>query len=117
MLGVVRSALARQPFGRFVLKEDQGIYHWYLKQLAETFAPQACELRMARTDSAPFWARLEAAAIRDDQGGAVYRAMLSDITDRKQAEQEITRLASFPLLNPQPVVEVTDRNFDSPKRP
>jgi len=30
-----------------------------------------------------------------------------DVTERKKAELEITRLASFPLLNPNPVVEVT----------
>ena len=35
-------------------------------------------------------------------GVATYR----DITARKQAEREIQRLASFPQLNPNPVLEV-----------
>ena len=29
-----------------------------------------------------------------------------DITERKKAEKEIARLASFPTLNPSPVIEV-----------
>jgi len=31
---------------------------------------------------------------------------VKDITERKRAEQEIARLASFPMLNPQPITEV-----------
>ncbi len=45
--------------------------------------------------------------LRDDEGrprGAVH--VLVDITERKQAEEELERLASFPRLNPNPVVEV-----------
>ena len=34
------------------------------------------------------------------------RVIVTDITERKRAEQEIARVASFPMLNPQPVVEV-----------
>jgi PAS domain S-box-containing protein len=32
--------------------------------------------------------------------------LAQDITDRKQVEEEVARVASFPLLNPQPVTEV-----------
>ena len=50
---------------------------------------------------------MEATAVQDDESGEpVFRAVLSDITERMQAEQEIARLATFPILNPQPIVEV-----------
>jgi PAS domain S-box-containing protein len=44
--------------------------------------------------------------IRDESGRIVRSiGMVHDITERKKAEEEIERLASFPALNPNPVVE------------
>ena len=44
---------------------------------------------------------------RDAAGKAMrcYGAML-DVTERMRAEEEMARLASFPLLNPHPIVEI-----------
>ncbi len=45
--------------------------------------------------------------IRDESGRIVRSiGMVHDITERKKAEEEIERLASFPALNPDPVAEV-----------
>lgn len=46
-----------------------------------------------------------------EEGGEVaqiveFQSVGRDITERRQAEQETSRLASFPLLNPNPVVEM-----------
>ena len=81
---------------RFILKEDQHIYYLHRKQLFETHAagsgqasePQVCEFRMLRTGSAPFWARLEASVAKGAGDAPVCRAVLSDITGRKQAESQ-----------------------------
>ena len=40
------------------------------------------------------------------QNGQVCRIAMMDITARKQAEAETKRLASFPILNPRPIVEL-----------
>ena len=58
LLGVARDALVRQPFSRFILKEDQDLYSLHRKKLFETHSassgqagePQACELRMVKKD-------------------------------------------------------------------
>ena len=42
---------------------------------------------MLRMDAAPFWAQLEATAVQDADGALMCRAVVSDITERKQAEQ------------------------------
>jgi PAS domain S-box-containing protein len=90
LLGVPRSALAKQPITRFVPSEDQDIYYRHRKQLLETGAPQVCELRMRRVDAAPFWARFEATAVQDGESGEpVCRVVVSDITDRKRAEEAL----------------------------
>lgn len=87
LLGVERKALVNQPLTRFILKEDQDIYYLHRKQLFETGAPQVCEFRMLRAAAAPFWARVEAAAAKDADGLPVCRAVMSDITAEKRAEE------------------------------
>jgi PAS domain S-box-containing protein len=93
LLGVARGALVKQPLTRFIVHEDQDSYYLHRKQLLETGAPQECEFRMLRADAAPFWARLEATAAQGADGAPVFRAVISDITERKRAEEELTRLA------------------------
>ncbi len=79
LLGVAREALVKQPFSRFVLKEDQSAFFRLYKQLFETGA-QVCELRMLRRDGPHFRARIMATAARDAAGASVCRVVLSDIT-------------------------------------
>jgi len=86
MLGVARGELVRQPITRFILKEDQDAYYLYRKQLFETGAPQACDLRMRRRDGTQFWAHLTSTVAQAAFGAPVSRVVLSDVTERKQAE-------------------------------
>ena len=45
--------------------------------------------------------------VRNDQGEILYWAGINlDISNLKRAEAELARLASFPLLNPDPIIEV-----------
>ncbi len=87
MFEVARGALVNKPFPRFILKEDQGIYHRQREQLFATAEPQACELRMVKKDSPAFWARLEATVTPGDDGAVVCRVVMSDITEHKREEE------------------------------
>ena len=89
MLGVARDALVKQSISRFIFKKDQNRYYLYRKQLFETGAPQACDLRMRRRDGTQFWAHLTATAAQDAGGAPVSCVVLSDITERKQAEEAL----------------------------
>jgi PAS domain S-box-containing protein len=97
LLGVPRGALVKQPITRFILKEDQNIYYLHRKHLFETHSassgqagePQVCELRMVKKDGTAFWTRLEATAAQNDDGAMVCRTVMSDITERKEAEEKI----------------------------
>ena len=94
LLGVNRDALIRQPLTRFILREDQDLYDLYRKKLSATSSagarqaglPQKCELRMVRPDGEAFWARLEATTT---DGAIAYRVVISDITERKLAEETL----------------------------
>jgi PAS domain S-box-containing protein len=87
LLQVPRGALARQRFSSFIYSEDQDIHYLRRKQLLETGAPQSWELRLLRKDSDPFWARIEAATAWDTDGASVWRAIVTDITAEKRADQ------------------------------
>jgi light-regulated signal transduction histidine kinase (bacteriophytochrome) len=45
------------------------------------------ELRLLRKYAEPFWARMEAAFARDTDGASGWRAIVTDITEMKRAEQ------------------------------
>ena len=91
LLGTNRSALIKQPISRFILKEDQDIYYLHRKQLFQTGEPQECELRLVKPDGTHFWAHLRVIAAQAEDGAPVYRVVLSDITERKQAEEAVVR--------------------------
>jgi PAS domain S-box-containing protein len=87
MLGVTRHVLLRRPLSKFIAREDQDRFYLFHRRLLETHAPQECEIRLVRPDSSRFYARLEAIAALDQEGGAlIFRAALSDISERQQAE-------------------------------
>ena len=95
LLGAARSTLIKQPITRFILQEDQDIYYLHRKQLFESNAPHACELRMVKKDGKEFWVRLSAtppSSVQDTDGASPSRLVLSDITDRKRVEEENARL-------------------------
>jgi len=105
LLGFNHGTLIKQPISRFILKEDQDIYYLHHKHLFEvhsslwqgsaqahsgqTGKPMACELRMVKNDGTPFWAHLVATAMQDAGAAPVSFNVMSDITNRKQAEAEI----------------------------
>jgi PAS domain S-box-containing protein len=89
LLGVARGALVKQPLTRFILPEDQDIYYRHHKQLFESGEPQACELRIVKMDGTAFWVHLAATAAQDAGGTPVCRTVMSDITERKRAEEAL----------------------------
>jgi PAS domain S-box-containing protein len=89
MLGVAVAQLINQPFTRFIHKEDLDNYYLHGKQIVETGLPQAFDLRMVKNDGASFWTHLTATAAQDTDGTHMCRIVISDITDRKQAEEII----------------------------
>jgi PAS domain S-box-containing protein len=87
LLNTTRSEMLKQPWTRFLHKEDQDIFYRQRKQLLETRMPAAFELRMRRKDLPEFWARLTAIVVQDAGQPPVFRIVLSDITERKKDEE------------------------------
>jgi diguanylate cyclase (GGDEF)-like protein/PAS domain S-box-containing protein len=106
LLGLGRAALARQPISRFILKEDQDIFYLHRKELLATGNPQSCELRMKRKDGSQFFAYLVFTAALDANGTSVLRLVLTDVTERKLAEDEL-RIAAVAFASQNGMV-ITD---------
>lgn len=87
LLGTHRHLLVKQPVARFIHKDDQDIYYLHRRQLIDSAAPQNCELRLVKPNGTTVWSRLDSTLAQDADGQIVCRVMLSDITERKQAEQ------------------------------
>ncbi len=98
LLGVTRGALVSQALTAFVLPADQDVYYRFRRRLVGTQSPtsgqagtpQSCELRMLRAGApAPFWARWEATTAPAPDGTLLCRAVLSDISERRQADEAL----------------------------
>jgi len=86
LLGSVRGEVVQQPITRFILAEDQDLYYLHRKQVLQSSAQKACELRMVRQGGTFFWAHLDFSA--DADGESESRVVISDISERKRAEKE-----------------------------
>ena len=89
LLGTTRSELLQQRWTRFIHKEDADLYYLHRKKLVESGEPQSCELRMMKKDGTQFWGHWAATVSHDSKGTLELRAVLSDITVRKSAEQAL----------------------------
>ena len=88
MLGMVPRDLRSKRFSSYIFKEDLDIYYLHRRALFETGKPQSCDIRMIRGDNCTFWAQVEARLRQDDKTGKqVCHAMVSNITERKKAEE------------------------------
>jgi len=121
LLGVVRDELVGQELTRFILPDDQDTHYLHRKRLLQTGRPQVCELRMVRKDGIQFWVRMDATVIRQD-GEAVCRSTVSDITDRKRAEEALVaskhglEVSQQQLLHAQQSLEESNRQLRDAER-
>jgi PAS domain S-box-containing protein len=90
LIGIERNALIGKPFSRFVLRDDQDIFYQHRQRLLETETSRSCDLRLVRNDGHEFYARLECMVIKNTSDDLrQIRAVVSNITERKQAEKKI----------------------------
>jgi PAS domain S-box-containing protein len=86
LFGADQQALLNEPFSRFILADDQDIFYRHSRNLFARKEAQDCELRLLRRGEPPFWANLKGVAAVDEDGQALCRMTISDITARKKIE-------------------------------
>ncbi|MBU0500124.1 MAG: PAS domain S-box protein [Gammaproteobacteria bacterium] len=87
LLRTERFNLIQRPLSAFILRDDQDIFYRSHRQLLQSGKGQAYDLRLARADGSPLWARFQTTATRLGPDGALeYRVSLSDISMFKAAD-------------------------------
>jgi PAS domain S-box-containing protein len=96
LLGLERNNLVDRPITDFIVPADQDLLYFLRKRLGGGQRSQECELRMVRgttispsNDSLPLWVRLQATAAPENDDSYVWRAALSDVSERKHAEDAL----------------------------
>ena len=87
-LGREREALLETRLYQYITEEDRDLFFVHLRYLFATRTRQACELRILSKDGTPFYASLESIVIQENEN-PVCRTTISDITERKRAEEEL----------------------------
>ena len=109
MVGATRDRLIFQPMHHFIQKEDQDSFYLFRKQLLESGDSLVSEMRMRRADGTSFWASLAAMVVPNESGARTLRMVLSDITERKQAEEKV-QLAASVFTHAREGIMITERD-------
>jgi len=92
LLGANRGFLLKKPFYLYVFKRDWPLFHAHRRNLFKEGKRQLCEIRLQTKAGIPFYAQMESILIEDPSMGPVCRTVISDITLRKQADEERVQL-------------------------
>ncbi len=98
LLGCARQQLLNQRFSGFIAAQHQDSYYLHRKQLLASRQTQSFDLQMVTESAQPFWAKLIASVVhkKDGDAAAEFRIIISDITERKVAQEQ--RQAAIDLM-------------------
>ena len=90
LLGLERSRLLNRHLQQFVAPTSQPAFMTFLKQVFAGTGKQVCEAALLKEDGTSFWADLRATHAGFGSGPRKWcRMVVSDITNRKQAEEAL----------------------------
>ena len=93
LLATDRPSLIGKPFQSFLVEEYAHAFFLHQREAFEARTRQRCEVKLRRSDGATFDAQLESLAAVDRDGQLTRcRTIVSDITERKRAEEALRHL-------------------------
>jgi PAS domain S-box-containing protein len=93
-LGMERGNLIQTPFTLYIAPDFKDAFYLHLRQVFNTEKQMNCELRLVGKNGNQFDVLLECMPVHDSDGNLLCRTAMSDITERKQAEERIEKLNS-----------------------
>jgi PAS domain S-box-containing protein len=92
LLGSDKSGLMKQPFSRFIRRENQDVFYLHLQAVFETKSKRTCEINLKTNDKSVFIAQLLSIPIKDIEGNySRTRTAMLNITERKMIEEALYR--------------------------
>jgi PAS domain S-box-containing protein len=96
LLGVERRYVVGRVFSSFLAPESQERFFYYRTQAQATGLKQHCEINIIWKNGTSFYVQLQVIAIRGDEDDTIHFHMtITDITDRKRAEDELRKSHEF----------------------
>jgi PAS domain S-box-containing protein len=92
LLGADRSGLINQKFTKFIATDFQAGFRHHCKKVLESGNRDTYDLKLFKANQSDFWAQLETIAVMAGDGtlnGRQLNIAITDITDRKQAEDAL----------------------------
>jgi PAS domain S-box-containing protein len=86
LLGVPRGKVVGKVLPGFLFAPDADRYYLMCQEALVSASAQSCELRLRKPDGNTAWVKLQAIAATGDDGAAVIRMVVSDISERIQVE-------------------------------
>jgi two-component system cell cycle sensor histidine kinase PleC len=93
-LGVERNFLIKKPFSLFISPGSKDVFYLHLRQVFSTGVRQTCELKLVDKKGVEFDVQLESLSVHDGNLGHC-RTAISDITERKKAEDAIRNVLAY----------------------
>jgi diguanylate cyclase (GGDEF)-like protein/PAS domain S-box-containing protein len=100
LLGLERSKLVKRRFGVFAAAESRTTFNAFLEKVFISKCKETCEISLLKDGTDPFWARIEAIfdASDSERKHEVCCAVVSDITERVQADEALRHLSTHDAL-------------------
>jgi PAS domain S-box-containing protein len=117
LLDIKREKLIGKAFILFMDYDSRRKFHKHLNQILETKTKEICELKIKKqgSEEISFDAYMESIPMYDDEGNLkMLRTILTDITERKNAELSVARLAALVKSSEDAIIGVDlDRRIQS----
>jgi diguanylate cyclase (GGDEF)-like protein/PAS domain S-box-containing protein len=107
LMGIARQDLSHRRFERFVASQDLDRWRRHAVSVLQTGEKQGCDLLLKRADGSTFYAHLDSIRMQGPGEALAIRTAVADITERKQAEEEL-RIAAI-TFQTQEGIMITDR--------
>ena len=88
-LGIERSILIGKPFSSFAAENSKDKLHFYLRKVFKTREPHTREIKLNGRGRINCYVQLDSTYLLDSDGQGFTRTTMTDISDRKQAEEDL----------------------------
>jgi PAS domain S-box-containing protein len=88
-LGMERSILIGKPFNLYAAEDYREELHIHLRKVFKTKQPHTCEIKLNGRSRTNSYVQLDSTYLLDSDGQNLTRTTMTDISDRKQAEEKL----------------------------
>ncbi len=88
-LGMERSILIGKPFNLYAAEDYREELHIHLRKVFKTKQPHTCEIKLNGRSLTNSYVQLDSTYLLDSDGQNLTRTTMTDISDRKQAEEKL----------------------------